>query len=300
MWQTYSLGSLLAGAFESAVDKAGIVGDKGVDSYVASFYRASFFLLAVGGVGATGLLGDITFFVHWSYLPLALVAATSTLFFTYLLRTVEVTVIGAASYLAPFLFLLIDTKILGIGLTQAQTIGIFLLISGGLAFSLDGKTHHFRRNLTWKVWAAIFFIYVFNVSLEAYLFKYLHATYALNAVSFYVYSTMPAVAILLAVLAWKGRARLLYARESLLYMRYAALGKSFDSLNSVLYITALSYATLAQVSAFNALMPLVIVVVAVFAQGLFGFRLKELLDSPRLHWKIGAAVLLVFGGFLVA
>jgi len=300
MWQSYSLGSLLAGAFENAVDKAGIVRDGGVDSYVASFYRAFFFWVAVTLVGATGLLGDIIFFFHWSYLPLAVVAAISTLLFTYLLRTVEITVIGAAAYLAPLLFLVIDTKILGVALTQAQMIGIFLLIAGGLAFSLDGKTHHFRRDLTWKIWAAIFFIFVLSVGIEAYLFKYLNANHGVNAVSYYVYSTIPAVLLLFALLAWKGRARALVSRQSLLYMRYAALGKSFDSLNSILYISALSMATLAQVSAFNALMPLMVVIVAVFAQSLFGFRLKELLDSRRLHWKIGAAVLLVLGGFLVA
>ncbi|MEK7155652.1 MAG: hypothetical protein AAB734_02125 [Patescibacteria group bacterium] len=300
MWQTYSLGSIVAGALESAVDKAGIVRDGGVDSYVASFYRAFFFLLAVAALGATGILGDLTFFFHWGYLPIGLVTALSTLLFTYLLRTVEMTVIGAASYLAPLLFLIIDTQILGVALTQAQILGIILLICGGLAFSLDGITHHFRRELTWNIWGAIFFIFVFNIALEAYFFKYLNAAHEVNAVSFYVYSTIPSVLILLAILAWKGRARQLFSRAAVTYLPYAALGKSFDSLNSVLYITALSYATLAQVSAFNALMPLVIVVVAIFAQSLFGVRLRERLDYARLHWKIGAAVLLVLGGFLVA
>ncbi len=299
MWQFYSLGSLFAGAFESIIDKAGIVRDGGVDSYVASLYRASFFWIAALIVGATGLLGEITFFFHWSYLPLALVSAIATLLFTYLLRNVEITVLGAASYLAPSLFLLIDTKVLGIALTQLQLIGIVLLVSGGLAFTLDGKTHHFRRDFGWRIWGSLFFLYVFGVALEAYLFKYLHVAHGVNAVSFYAVSTIPIIIILFAILLWKRRLPLLFNRSARMYIPFAILGKSFDSLNSILYVTALGMATLAQVSAFNALMPLMIIIVALFAQGLFGVRLKEHLDHKRTLWKFSAAVVLVVGGLLV-
>jgi drug/metabolite transporter (DMT)-like permease len=299
MWQSYALGSLLAGAFESTVDKAGIVRDGGVDTYVASFYRALFFLLAVTLVALTGLLGDLTFFFHWSYLGIAIIGTLGSIFFTYLLRTIEITVIGAATYLAPFVFLIIDTKLLGAPLSQLQMLGIVLLVCGGLAFSLDGKTHHFRRDLTWKVWAAILFIFVFGTAVEAYLYKYLHAAYDVNAVSYYVYSTVPVVVMLFAVVILKGRTAQLISPAAVSYMPYAALGKAFDSFNSVLYITALGMATLAQVSAFNALMPLMIVVVALFVQGLFGIRLKEHLDTKRVGWKLCAAVVLVVGGLLV-
>ena len=62
MWQTYSLGSLIAGAFESAVDKAGIVGDARVDSFAASFYRSLCFTIATVLIGLTGLFGGMHFF----------------------------------------------------------------------------------------------------------------------------------------------------------------------------------------------------------------------------------------------
>jgi len=299
MWQSYAIGSLLAGALESAVDKAGIVRDGGVDSYVASLYRAFFFLVAVTVVGLSGILGDLTFFVHWSYLGIGAIGALGAILFTYLLRTVEITVIGAATYLAPFLFLILDTKVLGVALTQLQMLGIVLLVCGGLAFSLDGKTHHFRRELGWKVWGAILFIFILATAIEAYLFKYLHATYDVNAVSYYVYSTIPGVIILLFVVIWKRRIAQLVTPIALSYLPYAILGKTFDAFNSVLYVTALGMAALSQVSAFNALMPLVIVLVALLAQGLFGIRLKERLDHKRAVWKFGAAVVLVVGGLLV-
>lgn len=299
MWQGYSLGSLIAGALENATDKAGIVHDGGVDSYVASFYRAFFFFIAVLFVGFSGILGSVSPFFHWSYIPIAIVSTISTLLFTYLLRTVEITVIGAASYLAPFLFLLFDTQIFGVQLREHQVLGIILLVSGGLAFSLDGKTHHFRRDLGWRIWAALTFIYVLGAAAEAYLFKYLHATHDVNAVSYYVYSTIPGIIFLFFIVVWKRRTQQLFSPAARAYMPYAMLGKSFDSLNSILFITALSMATLAQVSAFNALMPLMIVIIAAIVQGMFGFRLKERLDSRRTGWKLCAALVLVVGGILV-
>jgi len=62
---------------------------------------------------------------------------------------------------------------------------------------------------------------------------------------------------------------------------------------------ALTLASLSQASAFNALMPLAIICVALIAQGIFGIRLKERLDSTRTGWKFCAAVVLVVGGLLV-
>lgn len=299
MWQLYSLGSLVAGALESTVDKAGIVKDGGVDSYVASFYRAFFFLIATSLVGMSGLLGTVDFIFHWSFIPLGAIIALSAFLFTYLLRSVEVTVIGAATYLAPFLFLVVDTKILGIDLTQLELIGIVLLVAGGLAFTLDGKTHHFRRNFGWRIWGSLFYIYVFTIGLEAYLFKYLYATESLNAVSYYASSTLYAVMFLFGALIVTRRIPLLFSRSARAYIPYAALGKTFDAFNSILYMMALTLVSLSQASAFNALMPLAVICVALVVQGIFQVRLKEHLDVTRTGWKLGAAVLLVVGGLLV-
>lgn len=299
MWQFYSLGSLIAGALESTADKAGIVKDGGVDSYVASFYRSLFFLVATTVVALTGILGDFTFYFHWTFIPLGVIIALATLLFTYLLRTIEVTVIGAATYLAPFLFLVIDTKVLGVELTQLQLMGIVLLVCGGLAFTLDGKTHHFRKNFGWRVWGALFFIYIFTIGLEAYLFKYLNLMHGVNAVSYYASSTGYAVLFLFGTLLFYGKTHLLFSRASRAYIPYAALGKSFDSFNSILYMMALSMTSLSQASAFNALMPLAVIVVALIAQGIFRIRLREHLDHTRTGWKLSAAVVLVVGGLLV-
>ncbi|MFZ2887271.1 MAG: EamA family transporter, partial [Minisyncoccia bacterium] len=273
MWQMYSIGSLVAGAFESAIDKAGIVGDARVDSYAASFYRTFFFFLATLTVGLTGILGNLQLFIHWSIVPLAFLGLVSTLLFTYLLRKVEITVISAASYLTPILFLIIDTSFLGINLSQAEVLGIILLVCGGIAFSLDGKTEHFKREFTWKVAGAFVFIYILQSGIENYTFKHF-SDGGLNAISYYASIWSLTTLLFLGVLLVKGKMHTLVARAAVTYIPYAALGKTFDAFNSILFLSAVSIATVSQVSAFNALFPLVVFIAAVITQSFFGIGLK--------------------------
>lgn len=100
-----------------------------------------------------------------------------------------------------------------------------------MALSIDGKTRHFHRDLTWKVCATILFISVGATAAEAYLFKYLQATYEFSAISYYVASTIPGVLFLLAAVVWKGRLRKLTLPAAVAYIPYAALGKNFDAFN---------------------------------------------------------------------
>ena len=274
MWQTYSLGSLIAGAFESAVDKAGIVGDSHVDSFAASFYRATCFTAATLLIGSTGILGAMHLFWHWSMLVVAVAGVIATLLFTKLLRAVEITVISAASYLTPFLFLIIDTHFLGTHLTQMEIVGIFLLVCGGIAFSLDGKSHHFKREFTWRIAAIFFFIYIIDSALENYTFKHFSAG-GLNGVSFYATSGLLSSIIFLGLALVRRKTHTLIAPAALRYIPYALLGKSFDVFNSVLFLSAVAMATVSQASAFNALFPLVVFIVAAITQSFFGIGLRE-------------------------
>lgn len=298
MWQFYSLGSLLTGAFESAVDKAGIVGDRSVDSYAASFYRSFFFACGVVLVGFSGILGEMQFVFHWSFLALAILGVISTLLFTYLLRTVEITAIMAASYLTPLAFLFIDTHVINVGLTQSQILGIFLLIAGGFAFSLDGKTQHFKRELNLGVIGSFLFIFVLNNGIENYAFKYFSDT-GMTGVTFFagVYPITAALLFLLIVV--HGKMHSLVTPASRKYIPYAIFGKSFDTFNTLLMASALALANVSQVTAFNALYPLMVFVVVAIAQSVFRIKLRERLDRGNATWKLGAAVVLVVGGLLV-
>jgi uncharacterized membrane protein len=300
MWQSYALGSLVAGALESIADKAGIVHDAAVDSYVATFYRVALFTGAVALLGASGLFGDFRFFFHWSLVLLGFLAAISSLLFTYLLRHLEITVIGALSYLAPFLFLGIDMYILGAPLTAVHIAGMVLLVGGAIAFTLEGKTHHFKRALTWRVGAALFFMTVVYAGCDAYLFTYLNASHGLEAVSYSASAHVFNGMFLFGLIIARGRLPRLFDRSARRYIPYAAIGKSFDSLNSILFLMALPLATVSQVTAFTALSPLVLFVVAALSQNLFRFGLDEHLRAGNTPWKLGAAIVLVIGGLLVA
>ena len=300
MWQVYSFGSMLAGACESATDKAGVISGTAVDSYVATFVRTACFFIATVLVGLTGIIGELHFFWHWSIVFVALLGIISSLSYTYVLRRVEITEIVAAGYLASFLYLCIDTQILGVAFSTSQIWGVILLICGGIAFTLDGKTHRFQKNLTPAVIGAFLMMYVVYGGIDAYLFKYLNTTIGLNGVSFYASIWLIGLVFFFGLLLVKGRVRLLFSKQTAHYVPYAALGKSFDVFNSVWYATALSIATVSQVSAFNSLLPLLLFFVAAISQKELHVRLKEQLDPRRAPWKLGAVITLLVGGILVS
>jgi len=246
MWQFYALGSLVAGAFEGVVDKAAFVRDAHIDSSIATFYRSIFIFFAFIAIGLVGILGELSLFFHWSIVGLALLYVVAALCYTYLLRRVEIVSIGAIAYLASFFFLFVDMYIVGLPITQTQIAGIALLVFGGLAFALDGKTHHFNRELTLGVLGALLCIFLLTTGVEAYLFKYLHKTYALNGVSFYASGWFFASIFLFLFVVGTKKTHRLLTRSAIIYIPYAIIGKIFDAFNSVLYASALALAAVSQ------------------------------------------------------
>src|SRR5580704_2891508 len=112
MWQLFALASLFSSSCESVIDKVAIVSDKKVDSLVATFLRITVFFFATLVIALLGFLGGVQFiFVPLIFL-VAFVGVANSLVYTYLLRRIEITGIFAFTYLAPFLFLAIDTRIL--------------------------------------------------------------------------------------------------------------------------------------------------------------------------------------------
>lgn len=298
MWQIYSLGSLLAGAFEGTIDKAGLVHDSRVDSSIASFLRVMFFVIATLAVGITGILGHFSFFFHWSIPLFACSWILNAILFTRLCRTIEITAISATAYLTSFLFLGIDTALLGVQFTSAQLLGMALLVCGGIAFALDGTSHHIKREFTMRVMGSFFFIYIFQTAIETYTFKYFAAA-GLNGVSFYGSIGVFAVIFFFLFLVYRRKAHLLVSKPSVRYLPYAIVGKIFDAFNSILFLSAVSLATVSQVTAFTALGPLIVFVVASVTQSFFGVSLRERLDRKNALWKLGATAMLIFGGFLI-
>lgn len=299
MWQLFELGALFTSAAQDVVDKFAIVRSHSIDTVIASFYRTVFFFLATVVIGLLGFLGDIRFFFHWQVFLFAPLCVASSLLWTYILKNVEVLTISAISYLAPLLYLVIDTRLLAMHFTTSQVIGVFLLVAGGISFSIDGETFRFKPELTRKVFAALLLTVFYNGA-EAYFFKYLYSTYAVNGVSFYASLWVLSTAGLLGILLTQGKLRLLLDKNSRSYVPQIAVSKSCDAASSVLSAQALSLAAVSQVTAFDALYPLISFVLVVITQGFFKLPLKERLRFGHLLWKAGAVALLLIGSLLVA
>lgn len=154
MWQLFALGAMLATAGENVIDKAALIRDVSLDPLVATFIRPFLFFVAIAFVGLTGWLGELHFFFNWVLWLCVPFGILSSFLYTYLLQKIEITSIGAAGYLTPFLFFFIDTSVVTTHFTPLQVIGIILLVAGGIGFSLDARTHVIKRDLTWRVWAA--------------------------------------------------------------------------------------------------------------------------------------------------
>lgn len=299
MWQVYVLGSLLASAGENVIDKAAIIKNVTIDLYVASFWRALMYFIAVSVIGLLGILGPLHFFFHWSIFLIAPFGICTSLFYTYMLQRIEVTSIGAVAYLTPLVFLFIDADVVHAGLSLYQGLGIALLVLGGVGFALDGETFRIKRGLDWCMWC----IFLFNLAwagVEAYLFKYLHTTYGLTGTSFFATLWLVCAALLVLVALCMGRAKQLFARTSLVYVSRTIPSKFCDGLSSVFWAQALTLAAVSQVSAFEALYPLVLFLAVAFVQLGLHIQLKETFSRLHFIWKTIATALLVLGGFLVS
>ena len=299
MWQLYMLASLFANAGENVLDKNVLLSVRSIDPDIASFYRPFLFSVMTAAVGFLGWFGPLGLFFHPAIFLLAPFAALLSILYTYLLRHVEVTSIGTAAYLTPFVFLFIDIGILHVHLSSLQIFGILCLVSGGIAFSIDSKTHRLKPELTRAVWT----IFLFNIlygGAELYAFKYLNRAYGVNSPSFFTSLWLLASVCILIFVILRGKSRLLKGRSVRLFLPRTVLSKFFDGMYALLLGQAVILAAVSQVNAFEALFPLVLFAVTGTAQAILKMPLHEKLDRSRFVWKFGAACLLVLGGYLVA
>jgi hypothetical protein len=299
MWQLYVLASLFGASGEYVVDKVAIVTNRRVDLVVATFWRMLFFVLCATAIGLLGFAGNVSFTLNPILVLIGCIAVGNSLIYTYLLRKIEITGIGAISYLAPFIFLIIDTQVLHTSLSAEQITGIVLMVLGGFSFAIDGKTHHFKKEFSPLVWAMFLFM-VFYTGVEAYAFKLMHVTIGLSAPSFFVSTCSCAVVVLFGIVVVQGKSHMLFKRPALAYIPRVALSKSFDAFESIMWALALTLAAVSQVSAMEALEPLVLFAVTFIAQDVLRFRTGEKLGRSRTQWKAAAVSMLVLGGLLVS
>jgi drug/metabolite transporter (DMT)-like permease len=299
MWQLYVLGSLFANAGEYVTDKVALFTDKRIDTSIATFWRMFFFVVCASVIGWIGFLGNLSVTFTPLIVLVGLIGIGNSFIYTTLLRKIEITGIGAISYLAPFIFLLIDMKVLHTQLSGSQITGIFLMVLGGFAFAVDGKTHHFKREYSPQIWFMLFYM-VFYVGVEAYSLKLMNAATGISAPSFFVSTGIIATIGIFAIVVLRKRTHLLFKKPALVYIPRVVISKTFDALETILWGIALTLAAVSQVSAMEALEPLVLFAVTVIVQDVFRFRAGEKLGRSRVRWKAVAVSMLVVGGLLVS
>ncbi|MEQ1814777.1 MAG: hypothetical protein ABL860_10070, partial [Candidatus Nitrotoga sp.] len=248
--------------------------------------------------GITGVLGRLDFFFGLEIFLFTPACVCVALLWTYILRNVEVLTIGALGYLAPLLFLFVDSHLLKTDFSLYQVVGIVALVMGGIAFSVDGETRRLKKEMTWCVASALLGTLTYN-GVEAYFFKYMNSTYGVNGVSFFASVWLMSTLCLLALVGFRRRASLLFDATARAYAPRIAVSKTLDATSSVLTAQALSMAAVSQVSAFEALLPLISLAVVIGAQKGAKLKLNEQLSSVHMVWKSAAAGLLVAGGLLV-
>lgn len=298
MWQIFTFGALIFESGEEVLDKIIIVGDAAINSIAATFYRNLIYFLFAAVFGFAGLFGHLVFLVNWPILLVGLLAVGSSVFYTYLLKHVELTGSSALSYSRPAIFLLVDIFIFKAAFSNSEIIGIALLILGGIIFVIDPHSRRMKSQFTKYVWL-IFGYETISYAAEFYVFKHYAVSQHLNEIS-YIFSTYVFVVIGLALLMfWENDRRSIVATAT--HNRYIAkvtFSKGMDFFYSLLWYHALTLATVSQVNALEAFYPLVLLVMLYVVQRKFKFEAGEDLDGTNLMQKIAGTAALVAGAWL--
>ncbi len=299
MWQLLALLAIVAVSLQDVVDKWAMVSNRTIDASVATFWRNALAFIFTLAVGVWGILGPLTWYFDLWILAFALMLVCTSYLYTYMLRRVEVTSIEMDNYLAPLIFLAVDVVLVEATLSFAQIVGVLLLACGGFLLTMDGKTHHRKREFSPKVFGIILFWIAYG-GFQYYLFKHLHETQGLSSVSFMASTYVIVIGIMLLVVVARGKYKALFNAASARYLPPVALSKGLDTAATLLTLTAITYASVSQVSAIGALAPLMLLVIAVFVQKETRFNIRERVDRANIVWKIVAIGALSLGIYLVS
>ena len=121
----------------------------------------------------------------------------------------------------------------------------------------------------------------------------------MSALTFFISTWLPASLVLLAIVIVQGKRKQLFRRAALSYLPRSFVSKIFDAFNSILWAQALTLAAVSQVSALQALDPLVLFVMTILAQNVLRMSVGEKLGSTQTQWKAISVGMLIFGGWLI-
>lgn len=300
MWQIFTLGALIFNSAETAADKAIMVADRKLDTLATSFYRNLMFFGLSFILGITGIVGVMEFRFESLLLLVAFFELIGSIFYTILLKKVEMSGAAAIGYATPFLFLVVDLFILKTPFSPIQVLGILLLICGGLLFIIDPFTRRLKNQYT-KYILAILLFDALTSGVQYYVFKHYAAGENLNEISYMVSVWLwVAIGLFLAVVV-SGKIRTLYKTAAHNHYLYKiAISKGFDVGSAVLWFHALSLATVSQVSSLSAFEPLILLFILFIAQQIFKLKVDENFAPTSLLQKTLATVILIAGAWLAS
>jgi uncharacterized membrane protein len=298
MWFLFAAGSLVLTAFEEAIDKIVVVSDKAMDTLAATVWRNFIWGLWIGVFGLLGFFGTISVSVSLFMVLIGVLWTGSGIFYTYLLKRIEVTSEAAISYIAPFLYLVIDVFLVHLHLTTPEVLGILLLITGGLMFVIVPGHFRLRKEFTPVVWGIFLYDFALGI-IEYYGFKYYFHGQGMNEPSFYFSLwIIMMIAFLPPLFIRKAHKALWHVARERNYLRNITVSKGFDALASLLWLHAMTIAAISQVEATSAFYPIILLGTVFVLQQELGYKAEEEFAGTRLWFKIGGVALLAVGGFL--
>lgn len=298
MWQIFSLLGMFSNALENSIDKYSIIKEDKLDYAVSTFLRVLVYMAIIVLVGIVVPSQSLHLFVNWQIIVFGIFGAFNSLSYTYALRRIEVTNIGTMAYVAPVLFLLIDLYWLHAPLSIVQILGIFLLVIGGIGFSIDGSTRKMKKEISLTI-LGIFVFWLIYGGAESYIFKYFNATQGINATTLFANIWAWSAIILLLLVLVQRKTKLIFTLSSKSFIKKSVISKSCDVGNTLFTAQALIIASVSQVSAMEALSPIILFFTTLVVQGVFNFHINERLDKDNFIWKSIMITFLVVGGFLV-
>lgn len=301
MWQIYSLSSLFCGTLEETIDKATMVSHKLVGLLSATWIRNIIFLV-ITIIGALLIDKELpTLVITRPIILLGILYGINSIFYTVLLKKIEITSSSIITNLIPVIFLPIDIFILGKAFLSRQILGIIALIIGGIIFFLKRRNNKVVRTNRIGLITIVFLFNTLLFGFESYLFKDLFDNMKLSETSFLVNVwgvalVFLSVLILLKYLVLQNRK---FQPQILIrYSRGSILSKIADFGNSFFFLKALTLSSTSQVSAMQSFYPIFLVLIVIVTQKKFHINLDEILDRKTLIIKLLGVVIICVGAIL--
>jgi hypothetical protein len=291
MWQFYALLAIVFNCLEDVTDKRAMGRCNTIDTDAATFIRVILYCLLVTPMAV--LFGYV---VSWYCSPGIIVfgfaSSVMASAYTVVLKRVNITTLSILGYVAPLIFLAIDSAT-SAAFSLAQILGILGLVVGGIGFALSDKLEFDKPTL-----AALAFMLTYGGA-EFYYVKWMQKTEGLNAISVFANTWMWAAIFLFALLILQRKIPLLLTRQAVNYAKSSSMAKLFEAVTSVMWSAGIALTTVAQFSSMEVFFPPIMLAFALMAQAIFGVNLGESIERKTIARKVLMVAILVVSGIFV-